>query len=139
MFPPEILEFESPPGTYFDAFPLMLMTTASLRRLQDLVPDSAVDVKRFRPNLVIETPDDVSGFVESEWAGKQIRIGEATLELTAPCPRCVMITHPVADLPKDPQILRAVVRDADQNLGVYAKVAQAGSIRVGDTVEVVRG
>ncbi len=139
LFPPEILEFESPPGTYFDAFPLMLMTGASLRRLQELVPDSEVDVRRFRPNLVIETPDDVSGFVESEWAGRQIRIGEATLDLTVPCPRCVMITHPVGDLPKDPKILRAVVSESNQNLGVYAKVARPGQIRVGDEVGIVSG
>ena len=28
--PPELFEFESPPGTYFDAFPLMLVSETSL-------------------------------------------------------------------------------------------------------------
>ena len=133
LFPPELLEFESPPGTYFDAFPLMVMTTASLRRLQELVPDSKVDVQRFRPNIVIDTPGDAD-FVEPGWAGKRLQIGGATLELTVPCPRCVMITHPVGDLPKDPNILRTIVREADQNLGVYATVAKPGEIKVGDQV-----
>ena len=30
IFPPIISEFESPPGTYYDVFPLMVMTTAAL-------------------------------------------------------------------------------------------------------------
>lgn len=136
-FPPEIFEFESPPGTYFDAFPLLVMTTASLRRLQSLVPDSAVDVRRFRPNLLIETPPGVEGFVEAAWAGRRIRIGGATLEAAIPCPRCVMITHPFAELPKDPAVLRAVVRDAGQNLGVYATVVGAGAVEVGAEVEIL--
>lgn len=137
LFPPELIEFESPPGTYFDAYPLMLMTDASLRRLQELVPESRIDVRRFRPNFVIELPDEHSGFVETEWAGKTLRIGGATLDVTVPCPRCVMITHPVDDLPKDPRILRTVVSEADQNLGVYATVAQPGDIKAGDEIEVV--
>lgn len=135
LFPPEILEFESPPGTYFDAFPLLVMTTASLRRLERMVPGSAVDVRRFRPNLLVDTEDE-EGFVEAGWAGRKLRIGDAVLEATVPCPRCVMITHPVADLPKDATILRAVVREANQNLGVYAKVAEAGAVAAGAAVEI---
>lgn len=136
-FPPEIFEFESPPGTYFDAFPLLVMTSASLRRLQELAPDSAIDVRRFRPNLVIDTPDDVAGFVEASWAGRSLRVGDAVLELTMSCPRCVMITHPVAELAKDPAILRAVVREAGQSLGVYATISSPGSVRRGDAVELL--
>ncbi len=137
VFPPEMFEFESPPGTYFDAFPLLLMTSASLRRLQELAPDSAIDVRRFRPNFVIDTPDGVDGFVEAGWAGKSLRIGDAVLELTMSCPRCVMITQPVAELTKDPAILRAVVREAKQSLGVYATIKTPGAVRRGDAVELM--
>jgi uncharacterized protein len=42
-----------------------------------------------------------------------------------------------AEFPKDPSILRTIVRDADQNLGVYASVIAAGEIRVGDIVELI--
>jgi hypothetical protein len=48
-----------------------------------------------------------------------------------------MITHPFADLPKDPSILRTVVRDAAQNLGAYAKVETPGRVRAGDPVRLV--
>ena len=54
-FPPEILEFTSPPGTYFDAFPIHMLTTASLELMSRLNPAAAWDVRRFRPNFLIET------------------------------------------------------------------------------------
>ncbi len=137
VFPPELMEFESPPGTYFDAFPLLLLTESSLQTLQSLVPESAVDVRRFRPNLVIATEDGETGFVENSWAGKSLRIGSATLKVTVPCPRCVMVTHGFGEVPKDPQILRTLVRDAEQNLGVYAEVESNGAAAVGDAVELI--
>ena len=38
-------------------------------------------------------------------------------------------------LPKDPSILRSIVKDADQNLGVYANVSTPGEVRLGDVVD----
>ena len=40
------------------------------------------------------------------------------------------------EFPKDPTILRSIVKDADQNLGIYASVIEAGEVRVGDVVEI---
>lgn len=135
--PRELLEFESPPGTYFDLGPLLLVTDTTLRSLQRVAPQSRVDVRRFRPNFVIEMQGDAGDpFPEIAWAGKRLRIGGATIAATIACPRCVMITHAFADLPKDPGLMRAVVRDANQHVGVYANVAASGAVRVGDVVEV---
>jgi uncharacterized protein YcbX len=134
LFPPEILEFESPPGTYFDAYPILLLTDATLRRLQALAPDSRVDVRRFRPNLLVATPAE--GFVERDWVGRRVAVGAAELEIVAPCPRCVMITHAFEDLPRDPGLMRTVVREAEQNVGVYARVVRPGRVGVGDELRV---
>ena len=137
LFPPEIFEFESPPGTYFDAFPLLLLSQSSLTHMQEKAGDSRFDVRRFRPNLVIaDTPLGVA-FPEMEWRDKRLRVGEAILEVTIECPRCVMVTHGFDDLPKDPQVMRALVREAEGNLGVYARVEEPGAIKTGDPVEVL--
>ena len=76
VFPPEIMEFTSPLGTYFDAFPLHLLTTASLAALGDGAPAERFDRRRFRPNVLIETPAGTTGFTEAAWAGRA-RCGSA--------------------------------------------------------------
>jgi uncharacterized protein YcbX len=134
-FPPEVFEFESPLGTYFDLFPLLIMTDASLERLGELLPDSVIDVRRFRPNFLIRS--DERGFAEAQWTGKKLRLGEAVIEVTIDCPRCVMTTHAFGDIPKDPQIMRTLVRENSQMLGVYAKVVEPGDISRDDAVEIL--
>jgi uncharacterized protein len=137
VFPEEIFEHESPPGTYHDAFPLMLMTTSALRSLQEALPDSAIDIRRFRPSLVIDT-GDTTGHPEQGWEGRRLHVGDATLEITTPCPRCVMVTREIdTAAPQDRTILRHIVRDLAQNVGIYATVVTPGTIRTGDPVTLV--
>lgn len=134
-FPPEVVEFESPPGTHYDCWPLMIMTTSALRALADALPASNVDIKRFRPSLVIDT--EGTGHPEFGWTGRTARIGESgpVIEFLKPCPRCVMTTLPVAgEIPGDRAVLRHIVRELDQNLGVYARVLAPGPFRTGDIV-----
>ena len=135
-FPREVLMYESPPGTYFDAFPLLLLTESSLAHMQERVPTSRFDVRRFRPNFLIEGADDEAPFPELAWRGKSVRIGEAVVRVTIECPRCVMTTRGFDDLPKDPKIMRAVVREAQGNMGVYATVERPGTVAIGDPVEL---
>jgi uncharacterized protein len=127
--PPELIEFTSPPGTYFDAYPIHVLTTASLEMMKRLNPAATWDVRRFRPNFLIET-----NLVESDWSGQRLRIGEVELQCEIPTVRCGMTMQAQAELQKDPSILRSIVRDADQNLGIYANVVTPGEIRVGDVV-----
>lgn len=96
-----------PSGTFFDLAPVHLVTTATINRLRELAPQSRFEVRRFRPNLVVESPTGASGFVENDWIGRTLAIGdEVRLNITGPCPRCVMTTLAQGDLPKDPGILR---------------------------------
>jgi hypothetical protein len=98
-FPRELFEYESPVGTYFDAYPLHVVTTATLERLAKDAPASRVDVRRFRPNFVIETAPELAGYVDAGWEGRSLRVGGLAIEATIACPRCVMVTHGFADLP----------------------------------------
>lgn len=136
-FPSEIIEFESPPGTYHDAYPLMVMTTSALAALAAALPDSDVDVRRFRPSLVIDT-DEGPGHVERAWIGGRLTVGEVELDIVGGCPRCVMVTRPVGtDVPGDRRVLRHIVADLGQDVGVYATVTRPGRIHVGDPCAVL--
>lgn len=141
VFPPEIVEFESRPGTYYDAYPIHLLTDASLRTLEGSLPGSVLDVRRFRPNLVVALDGEGSGdapFPEAGWIGRRLRIGAGEYEVVAPCPRCVMPTRDFAELPADREILHTIVREADQNLGVYlVPVGDDGRLAEGDDVALL--
>ena len=135
-FPPEVAEFESPPGTHHDCWPLMVMTTSALQALQEALPDSNVDIKRFRPSIVVNTTE--TGHPEFSWTGKRARLGTAEIEFLEPCPRCVMITRRINDdIPEDRGILRHVVRDLNQNVGVYARVITPGTVSLHDSMTFV--
>jgi uncharacterized protein YcbX len=144
----EGIGFGAPTGNFFDAFPLHLLTTATLERLRALYPTGRFEVRRFRPNLVVATANGEGGFVENGWVGRSVAVGEgARLRVTGPCPRCVMTTLPQADLPRDVSILRTA---ADHNkvpipafdhepmpgVGVYAAVERQGLIQRGDNVHL---
>ena len=133
--PPEILEFTSPRGTYFNAFPIHVLTTASLEIMMRLNPAATWDVRRFRPNFFIETDPAIKGLVDVEWSGQKIRLGGVELRCEIPTVRCGMTIQAQADFPKDPSILRTIVKDADQNLGAYASVIKTGEVRIGDRVD----
>jgi len=132
-FPPEVVEFESPPGTHYDCWPLMVMTTSAMDALRVALPNSVIDERRFRPSIMVETHE--TGHVEFSWKGKHAQMGTAVVEFLDPCPRCVMVTQAVNDdIGPDRDILRHIVRDLDQNLGVYARVITPGVVHVGDAV-----
>jgi uncharacterized protein YcbX len=117
---------------HHDLAPLHLLSTSSLRWLADRIPGSQVDRRRFRPNLLVETPG--SERVEDGWLGRRFALGTATVEVTQRMERCVMTTNPQEELGRDPAILRAVTELNDVCLGVAARVVQPGVVRVGDAL-----
>jgi uncharacterized protein len=126
-----------PEGSFFDFAPIHVLTTATLRRLEQLYMVGQFHVHRFRPNLVIKS-NGHTGFVEKDWIGRTIQIGnDVRMKIDGPCPRCVMTTLPQSGLPKDPGILRAAAQHNGANVGVYASVIQAGCVRTGDAVRVL--
>jgi hypothetical protein len=132
-----VTDFNLPEGTFFDCAVVHLLTTATVDRLRELYPAGRFEVRRFRPNVVVETADGVKDFVENAWIGRTLAIGDAVrLSVTGPCPRCVMTTLPQGDLAKDPGILRTAAQHNKANVGVYASVVQGGTVRRGDAIRL---
>ena len=132
-----VTDFGLPDGTFFDCAFVHLLTTATLDRLRALYPQGRFEVRRFRPNIVVETAAAEKDFVENAWIGQMLAIGDAVrLRITGPCARCVMTTLPQSDLPKDAGILRTAAQHNRAHVGVYASVLQGGRVRRGDSVRV---
>jgi MOSC domain-containing protein len=132
-----VTEWDLPAGTFFDLAVVHVLTTATIDRLRALYPEGRFEVRRFRPNIVVSTGPDEQGFVENDWIGHAVAIGsEVRLQITGPCPRCVMTTLPQSDLPKDPGILRTAAQHNQANVGVYADVLAGGTIRRGDPLTI---
>ncbi len=131
--PAELFEFYTPPGTYFDVFPIHVLTSASLELMARHNPAAAWDVRRFRPNVLVRADADAT---ESEWVGRAVRIGGFAVKGEMPTIRCAMPMHAQPGVPRDPSVLRTIVRDAAQCLGLYASVVRPGRVAVADLVEL---
>ena len=133
-----VTDFELPAGTFFDLAVVHLLTTATIDKLRELYPQGRFEIRRFRPNIVVATDPEEHGFVENDWIGRTVAIGDKVrLRITGACPRCVMTTLPQGDLPEDAGILRAAAQHNQANVGVYADVIEAGAIERGDAVTLV--
>ena len=132
-----VTDFTLPEGTFFDVAMVHLLTTATLDRLRELYPQGRFEVRRFRPNIVVQLASDEKGFAENSWVGHTLAIGTAVrLNIIGPCGRCVMTTLAQGDLPRDPGILRTAAQQNHVNVGVYAAVERVGTIRRGDPVRL---
>jgi uncharacterized protein YcbX len=126
-----------PEGTFSDLAVIHILTTATVDQLPELYPQGRFEARRFRPNIVVEPSSGEEGFIEDEWVGKTLVIGdEVRIDITEPCPRCVMTTLAQGDLPKDPGILRTAAQHNQVNVGVYGAVRRGGTIGRGDPVRV---
>ena len=114
--------------------PIHLLTTASLAALSRLLPKSAIDPRRFRPNLVIDTGPEANGFVEQSWLGRSFALGGARLLVTEPCRRCAFTVIAQRDLAIDPAILAEIQSAAGGSFGVMCRVTSPGPVGVGDVM-----
>ena len=117
---------------FADGFPVLVTTTASLADLNARLV-KPVDMRRFRPNLVIE---GALPWAEDAW--RRLRIGPVLLELVKPCARCTMTTvdPDTGRTAKEPLKTLAQLRNHDGKVlfGINALVLEPGDVAVGDTV-----
>ena len=106
-----------------------------MRWLENRLPGSRIDLRRFRPNVLLEAAG--AALVEDAWVGRRFALGSAVIRVVERTERCVMTTNAQSDLPKDPEVLRAVTELNGACLGIYASVEQGGLVRVGDSLRAL--
>jgi len=102
-----------------------------------------VDLRRFRPNVVIET-NNTELFTEDKWVGHTLMFGEgnggagpiATIGVTMKDERCVMVNLDPDTAEKDSEVMKTIVRLNGNYAGVYGTVVTAGELRVGQVVRL---
>ncbi len=127
-------------GSYFDSASFHLISTGTLTHMRGLTEGkSDFDYRRFRANLLIDTGDNASGFVEDEWVGGVLEIGDGVkITSIAPALRCVMTTLAQQDLPRDLAILRTTVQRHQANLGAFTALEGDGRVHLRDSVYLVK-
>lgn len=119
---------------HFDAGAVSIVGTASLAALAGMVGDpGAVDPRRFRVNLVVETDEP---FVEESWVGRSLSVGSVRLRVTQRISRCRVVDVRQGDVPQDGRLLKTLGAQRDTCLAVYADVVRAGQVAVGAAVTV---
>ncbi|MFC5995058.1 MOSC domain-containing protein [Pseudonocardia hispaniensis] len=128
----------APGATFVDYAPLHLVTTGTVDAI-------GVETLRYRPNLVVSTPPDFAAYAETDWVGREIRIGEVRARGILPTPRCSVPTLEHGELGRAPQALRAPIAQNKVDVpgfgvlpcvGVYLEVLEPGTVRTGDPVRV---
>lgn len=133
-----LLEHATPPGKYVDAYPLHLLTTASLKKLSSLTNGEG-DLRRFRPNILVEPLENTDSFLEFSWVGKELQIGSTVLYIDSRTVRCAMPAReqPQYGLGAAPEVSKALYKNTNRNLGVNVTVVKPGEISVGDKLILI--
>jgi uncharacterized protein YcbX len=136
--PTRVSDLTTPPGSFSDSRSgLHLLTTASLAAAARLDPGATWDVRRFRPNVVLESA--ATGFAEDQVGADPSVLGEATVWIRKATERCVLATRQQPGLPRDSAVLRALHRGHEGALGVYANPVRSGRVAVGDRLQPATG
>jgi uncharacterized protein YcbX len=133
--PQEVEEYVTVPGSFFLVSPFHIISTATLAYFKHKLPEADWNSERFRPNLIIDTNPETNSLLEQGWIGKHISIANINVNCTGTTPRCGAITRAQQELAFDKTMLRSVIKEAEQNLGIYGSILDEGLISVGDTVE----
>ena len=109
---------------------ISIMTTASHRAVAAPL-GGALEPERWRGNIWI---DGTAPWEEFDWIGHEITIGGARLRVEEPIERCAHTTANPLTGQRDADTLGTLERSfGHQNFGVYARVIEGGTVRLGDS------
>lgn len=128
-------QYMTPPGTYFDSFPMHLVSTNALAYLESQAGVDA-NVRRFRPNILLEFFEQHDPIVEFSLIGKTVQLGTATIAPQGQTIRCSIPSRPqpLVNVEAEPKMTRAMVDLMQRHVGVYSNIVTPGAVSVGDEV-----
>ena len=122
----------------FDEASLSVISLETIREIER-VTGTALDVRRFRPNVVVRLlkPDS---FQEDRWVGGVLSFGDAghgpSLSVTMRDERCSMVNLDPDTARSNPEVMKAIVQMNQNNVGIYGAVIRTGQLAVGQTVHL---
>lgn len=131
----EYVEIPTPPGSFLDLAAAHLASRPTLEAASGQHADLDWDVRRFRPNVVVD--GDLEAFGEDDWVGATLRMGTAELRGRQPTVRCAMPLRAQPGLERQAQMYAALEALHGNHLGLYLDVVTPGRIAVGDEVSVL--
>jgi hypothetical protein len=132
-------KYSTPPGMFVDLAPVHVMTTTSLETIGSELDGDAVEVRRFRPNILLALNNPQDGLPESQWTGGHLSLGGVVLDVTMPTIRCVVPSRAQPGIEVDRRITKAVASRAGRCLGSYCWVTSGGVVNVGDEATLQEG
>jgi len=110
-----------------------IVNLASVRDLEARL-GRPVDPLRFRANLYVE---GWPAWVENDWTGRAMRVGEARAEVLKPIVRCAATHVDPVTAERDIELVKALFDHYGHMFcGVYLKVEEGGAVREGDVVSL---
>ncbi|MDQ3851071.1 MAG: MOSC domain-containing protein [Actinomycetota bacterium] len=119
-----------------DDFPVTLMSLGSLASLGAALDGRLPDPRRFRMTITV---DGLGAWEEHGWAGREVTLGDVTLRVADPVPRCVVTTHHPDRGKRDAPVLEALAAlrgKRDVSFGVWCEVIRPGRVHRGDPVAI---
>ena len=120
----------------FDEASISVIASDTVREVGRLAGRS-LDVRRFRPNVVVRLLRSVP-FQEDEWLGGVLSFGDgdaaAAITVTMRDERCSMVNLDPDSATPAPEVMKAVVRANQNNAGIYGAVTRIGRLAVGQTI-----
>jgi uncharacterized protein YcbX len=120
----------------FDEASISVIASDTMREIGRRAGRS-LDVRRFRPNVVVRLLESVP-FQEDDWLGGVLSFDEgddsAAVAVTMRDQRCAMVNLDPDSASSAPEVMKAVVRANQNNAGIYGAVTRIGRLAVGQTV-----
>jgi uncharacterized protein YcbX len=120
----------------FDEASISVIASDTVREIGRLAGRS-LDVRRFRPNIVVRLPQSIP-FQEDEWLGGVLLFGEGddapAIAATTRDERCSMVNLDPDSASPAPEVMKAIVRANQNNAGIYGTVIHTGRLAVGQTI-----